>query len=154
MGIHGENGMKEKKTAELTVSSIANVIGIVLFNTVPIWRQYTQGVVLEDFVRILWAANISFLVQLAGNVSLMFYKPPRFAAFVRIVTTSAALLSMIVFYALFPLDFSHVGVAWLNTVLRVVLIVSIAGTAVALIVQMIQLAAGWRRFEYQVGTGQ
>jgi hypothetical protein len=45
----------------LTASSIANVIGIILFNTVPLWRQYTQGVVLEDFVRILWAANLSFL---------------------------------------------------------------------------------------------
>jgi len=82
--------VKEKKTGQLTVSSISNLIGIVLFNTVPLWRQYTQGVVLEDFVKILWAANISFLLQLAGNISLMFYRPPRFAALVQIVTTSAS----------------------------------------------------------------
>jgi hypothetical protein len=142
--------MKEKKTGELIASSIANAIGIVLFNTVPIWRQYTQGVVLEDFVRILWAANLSFLVQLTGNVSLMFYKPPRFAALVQILTTSAALLSLIVFFVVFPLDFTQVGLAWITTALRVVLIAGMAGSALALIVQTIQLAVGWRTLAYAV----
>ena len=141
--------MKEKKTGELTVSSIANLVGIVLFNTVPLWRQYTQGVVLEDFVRILWAANISFLVQLAGNLSLMFYRPPRFAALVQIFTTSAALLSLIVFFTVFPLDFSQVGLAWVNTAMKVVLIAAMGGTGIALIVQAVQLSVGWRRLEYE-----
>ena len=141
--------MKEKKTGELTVSSIANAIGIVLFNTVPLWRQYTQGVVLEDFIRILWAANLSFLVQIAGNLSLMFHRPPRFAALVQILTTSAALLSMMVFFAVFPLDFSQVGLPWVNTALRIVLIVGVGGTGIALIVQIVQLAVTWRSFEYE-----
>ena len=142
--------MKEKTTAQLTASSIANIVGIVLFNTVPIWRQYTQGVVLEDFARILWAANISFLVQLAGNVSLMFYRPPRFAALVQILTSTAALLSLIVFFVVFPLDFSQIGVPWVNSALKIVLIVGMGATGLALVVQAIQLAAGWRRFEYNV----
>lgn len=140
--------MKERKTSELTASSIANAIGIVLFNTVPLWRQYTQGVVLEDFVRILWAANLSFLVQIAGNLSLMFYRPPRFAALVQILATAAGLLSLIVFYLVFPLDFSQVGVAWLNSALRIVLIVGMVGAAIGLIVQTVKLAVNWRRFEY------
>jgi hypothetical protein len=140
--------MKERKTSELTASSIANAIGIVLFNTVPLWRQYTQGVVLEDFVRILWAANLSFLVQIAGNLSLMFYRPPRFAALVQILATSAGLLSLIVFYVVFPLDFSQVGVAWLNSALRIVLIAGMVGAVIGLIVQTVKLAVSWRRFEY------
>ena len=59
--------MKEKKTGELTAATVANVIGLILFNTVPLWRQYTRGVVLQDFVQVLWAANLSFLVQLRGT---------------------------------------------------------------------------------------
>jgi hypothetical protein len=141
--------MKEKKTGELTVSSIMNLVGIVLFNTVPLWRQYTQGVVLEDFVKILWAANLSFLLQLAGNLSMMFYRPPRFAALVQIVTTSAALLSMIVFFTIFPLDFSQVALGWVNTVMKVVLIAAMGGTGIALIVQVVQLLVGWRQFKYE-----
>ena len=141
--------MKEKKTGELTASSIANMIGIVLFNTVPLWRQHTQGVVLEDFVRILWAANLSFLVQLAGNVALMFYRPARFAAFVQIFTTSAALLSLIVFCVIFPLDFGQVGLPWVDIALRIVLVAGMGGAGIALIVQVLQLALTWRRFEYE-----
>jgi hypothetical protein len=142
-------GMNEKSTAELTASSIANAIGMVLFNTVPLWRQYTQGVVLDDFVRILWAANISFLVQIAGNLSLMFYRPARFAAFTQILATSAGLLSLIVFYTVFPLDFSQVGAAWVNPVLRIVLIAGMGGAGIALIVQTVQLTVTWQRFQYQ-----
>jgi hypothetical protein len=136
--------MKEKKTIELAASSIANAIGIVLFNTVPLWRHLTQGVVLEDFIRILWAANLSFLVQIAGNLSLIFYRPPRFAAIVQILATSAGLLSLIVFYLVFPLDFSQVGITWLNLALKVVLIAGMAGAVIGLIVQTVQLAAKCR----------
>ena len=113
-------------------------------------RPYTRGVVLESFVGILWAANISFLVQLAGNVSLMFYRLPRFAALVQILTTSAGLLSLIVFFSAFPLDFSQIGIAWVNSALKVVLIAGMAGAALALVVQTAQLAVGWQRFGYQV----
>jgi hypothetical protein len=116
----------------------------VLFNTVPLWRHLTQGVVLEDFIRILWAANLSFLVQIAGNLSLIFYRPPRFAAIVQILATSAGLLSLIVFYLVFPLDFSQVGITWLNLALKVVLIAGMAGAVIGLIVQTVQLAAKCR----------
>ena len=140
--------MKEKKSAELTASAIANTVFVVLLNSVPLWRQYTQGVVLEDFVRILWAANVSLLVQISGNLSMIFYRPPRFAAFVQVLGTAAAFLSIIVFFVVFPMDFSQVGAAWANSALRIVLIAGMAGAALGLIVQTIQLAVGWRTLAY------
>jgi hypothetical protein len=140
--------MKEKKTAELTAATVANVIGLILFNTVPLWRQYTRGVVLQDFVQILWAANLSFLVQLSGNLSMIFFRPPRFAAVVQILGTAAGLLSLIVFFTVFPLDFSAVGVAWVNSVMKIALIAGMGGAALGLIVQAIQLATGWRSLAY------
>jgi len=140
--------VKEKKTGELTAATIANLVGVVLFNTVPLWRQYTRGVVLQDFVQILWAANVSFLVQLAGNISMLFYRPPRFAAMVQVLATAASLMSMIVFYVVFPLDFDAIGAAWVNSALRIVLIAGMGGAALALIVQTIQLAVGWRGLVY------
>ena len=59
-------------------------------------------------------------------------------------------MSLIVFFVVFPLDFSQVGVAWVSSALKVVLIVSMGGTGLALIVQIIQLGGGWQRFEYKV----
>jgi hypothetical protein len=142
--------MKEKKSAELTFSAIANTVLVVLLNSVPLWRQYTRGVVLEDFVQILWAANISLLAQISGNLSMIFYRPPRFAAFVQVLTTAAGFLSIIVFYVVFPLDFSQVGLPWINAVLKIVLIAGMAGAAIELIVQTVQLAVGWRTLAYRV----
>lgn len=140
--------MKEKKTAELTASVVGNAICAVLFNTVPLWRQYTHGVVLDDFVRVLWAVNLSLLVQIAGNLSMIFYRPPRFAAAAQILGTAAAFMSIIVFFVVFPLDFSVVGAAWANSLLKIALIAGMAGAALGLIVLTVQLAVGWRRFAY------
>lgn len=142
--------MKEKKTAELTAATIANAVFAIALNMVPLWRQYTRGVVLEDFVQILWAANISVLVQIAGNLSLIFYRPPRFAALVQLLGTAAGMLSIIVFYVVFPLDFAQIGLAWINAAMKIVLIVGMAGSAIGLIVQTVQLAAGWRTLAYTV----
>jgi hypothetical protein len=140
--------MKEKKTGELTASAVGNAILLVLFNTFPLWRQYTQGVLLDDFARVLWAVNLSLLVQIAGNLSMIFYRPPRFAAMAQILGTAAGLMSIIVFFVVFPLDFSVVGAAWANTLLKVALMAGMAGAAIGLIVQAIQLAAGGRRLTY------
>ena len=140
--------MKEKKNGELTAAAIANALGVILFNTVPLWRQYTRGVVLQDFVQILWAANLSFLVQLIGNLAMIFYRPPRFAGIVQILGTGASLVSLIVFFVVFPLDFSAVGVAWLNSALKVVMIAGMGGAALGLIVHSVQLGSGWRDVAY------
>ncbi len=140
--------MKEKNSGELTAAAIANAIGVILFNTVPLWRQYTRGVVLQDFVQILWAANLSFLVQLIGNLAMIFYRPPRFAAIVQVLGTATSLMSLIVFFVVFPLDFSAVGVAWINSLLKVVMIAGMGGASLGLIVQSVQLGSGWRNPVY------
>ena len=140
--------MREKRTGELTAAAVGNAICGVLFNTFPLWRQYTQGVVLDDFIRVLWAVNLSVLVQVAGNLSTIFYRPPRFAAAAQILGTAASFLSIIVFYVVFPLDFSAVGAGWINTLLRVVMIAGMAGSAIGLLVQLVRLGAGWRTFAY------
>ncbi len=140
--------MKEKTTGDLTASVICNAVFAVACNTFPLWRQYAQGVVLDDFMRVLWAVNLSLLVQIAGSLSMIFYRPPRFAAAAQIIQTAAGMLSLIVFYVVFPLDFSVVGVAWVNSLLRVVMIAGMAGAGIAFVVQVAQLAAGWRTFAY------
>jgi len=140
--------MREKRAGELTASVVANAVCAVLFNTSALWRQYTQGVVLDDFIRVLWAVNLSLLVQMAGSMAMIFYRPPRFAAVAQALGTAAAVLSMIVFYVVFPLDFSLVGAAWINSLIRVVLIAGMAGGGIGLLVQLGQLTVRWRTFSY------
>jgi hypothetical protein len=134
--------MKQKKTAEFVGSAIASVIGLVLVNTVLLWRHLTNGVVLGTWVDILWASNLSFLVQLVGSIVLATYRPARLHSFIMALQAVFGLVSVIVFYLVFPLDFSRLVGEWLNTVVKAALIVAMAGTSIAVIVEAVRAMAG------------
>ena len=130
--------MKEKTTADYVGAIIGDVIGLVFMNTVLLWRQYTHGVILESWAAILWAANLSLGVQMVGNFLLCFFRPAWFSALMRAAFAAAGLLSIIVFFIVFPLDFSRLVGTWLNTLLKVLLMAGMAGTVVGFLVELVR----------------
>jgi hypothetical protein len=137
--------MREKKAVDYVGALVGTIVGIVFVNTVLLWRQYTQGVILPTWVDTLWAANISLLVQAVGNLLLVFYRPPRFAALVQAAFAAAGLLSLIVFFIVFPLDFSGLVGQWLNTLLKALLAVGMAVTLATGVAQLVRFfLGGWR----------
>ena len=134
--------MKEKKTHELVGSLIGNLVGLAVVNSVLLWRPLTHGVVLSSWVDVLWAANLSLLVQVAGRAVLAFYRPAGFYAFMEMVIAALGLVGVIVFYEVFPLDFGAVGEPWLNTAVKIVLWVGMAGAAIGTVVWLVRLLAG------------
>lgn len=99
--------MKEKKALDFVGSIIGNIIGLALVNSYFLWKPLTHGIVLDTWTEALWAANVSLVVQIAGNLILAFYHPARLYFFIQAIFSAAELLSVIVFYIVFPLDFSH-----------------------------------------------
>ena len=140
--------MKEKKTAELAFSIAWSLVFLVAINLAPVWQPFTRGVVLTSFFAALWALSLSTIVQIVGNVCLVFYRPPRFNAIVQLFITASSLVAMIVFFLLFPLDFGAIGLAWINSVLRIVFIVGMCGAGIAVIVELVQLGTQWNKLEY------
>ena len=134
--------MKQKRTGEFVGAVIGNLIALILVNSIPAWRQHAGGVILETWTRILWASNISFLAQALGNLILFFYRRPAFMVFMKIVFAAASLTGLIVFFLVFPLDFSVIGAAWLNTTVKVVLAIAMGGTLLGFIVNFIRLGTG------------
>jgi hypothetical protein len=134
--------MKEKKTGDFVGAVVVNVFVCVILNTLLLWRQWTQGVILESWIDILWAANISIGVQIAGNLLLAFYHPPRLQALMRALFSAASLLSAIVFFIVFPMDFSHLVGAWLNTLLKVLLMIGIGVSLIAFVVEFVRFILG------------
>jgi hypothetical protein len=134
--------MKEKRTAELVAAIVANVVAIVFVNSVPLWRQWTLGVILESWTGILWAANLSLVVEIAGNLLLIFYRPPRFYALVQAAFAAVSVVSIIVFYLVFPLDFSGLVGTWLNSLMRAILVIAAAATAIGLVVHLVRAVLG------------
>jgi len=134
--------MKQKRTGDFIGAVVVNIIVCVILNTLLLWRQWTQGVILESWIDILWAANISFGVQIAGNLLLAFYRPPRLQALMRALFAAASLLSAIVFFIVFPMDFSHLVGSWLNTLLKVLLMIGIGVSAIACVVECVRFVLG------------
>ena len=134
--------MREKKTFEFVVSVVVNLIGIAIVNTAIIWRQYTNGVILESWIDILWAANLSMIVQVVGNILLAIYRPARMYSLIQAIFAAAGLVSVIVFYNVFPLDFSQMLGNWLNTLAKAVLIIAMAGLSIGLIVNLVRAVSG------------
>ncbi len=134
--------MKEKKTHELVGSLIGNLVGLALVNSVLLWRSLTQGVVLATWVDILWAANLSLIVQVAGRAILAFYRPARFYSFMEMAIAGLGLLGVIVFYIVFPLDFGAIHMAGINTAVKIALWVGMAGGAIGTIVWLVRFVAG------------
>jgi hypothetical protein len=134
--------MKEKKTMEFVGAIFGGVIGLAIVNTVPLWLQLTNGVVKESWVNILWAANLSFAVQIAGNLILAIYRPARLYAFVQAIFAAVGLVSVIVFYIVFPLDFSVIVGNWLNLLAKAILIIAMIGTAISIVVNLVRTVLG------------
>lgn len=134
--------MREKKTFEFVVSVVVNLIGIAIVNTAIIWRQYTNGVILESWIDILWAANLSMIVQVVGNILLAIYRPARMYSLIQAIFAAAGLVSVVVFYNVFPLDFSQMLGNWLNTLAKAVLIIAMAGLSIGLIVNLVRAVSG------------
>ncbi len=130
--------MREKKTADYVSAVVVNIIVLVFVNTLLAWRQHTQGIVLETWAEVLWALDISIGLQIAGNLVLCFYRPAWFSALFRAAFAATGLLSIIVFYVVYPLDFSHAVGAWLDTAFRIVLIVGMAGSVIGFVVELVR----------------
>ena len=134
--------MKEKKTSEFIGNVIGAIIGLVIVNSVPFWLHLTHGVILETFSTILWAANLSMITQIVGNISLAIYRPARLFNFIQAIMAVAGLVSVIVFYVVFPLDFSQVVGNWLNILTKAALILAMFGTAVGIIIYLVRAVIG------------
>jgi hypothetical protein len=141
--------MKEKKTSEFVGSVIGAIIGLIIMNTYMIWQKYTHGVVLDSWFSILWAANLSMVVSLVGDLLLAVYRPAPLLSFIQLIKSVASVLSAFVFFSIFPVDFSQISLGWINTVMRILTIVGMVGGSISVIVNLVWLVTGK---QYQSAT--
>jgi hypothetical protein len=134
--------MKKKHTIEFIGAIIGAVVGLVLVNSEPLWRSLTHGVVLESWVYILWAANLSMIAQIVGNFVLAIYRPAHLYSFIQALMTVAGLVSVIVFFNVFPVDFSQIVGSWMNLLLKVALGLAMFGSSIGIIVYLVRTVIG------------
>jgi hypothetical protein len=109
------------------VSAAINGVLLWAVNRLPVWKPFF---LLESYGDALWALNMSFIVQVALNVVLVFFHPLFFHYLANTIFSLVSIVSLSVLLQVFPVDFSARVGQWANTLFRVVLIVGLVGSSV------------------------
>ena len=90
----------------------------------------------SDTGQVLWLVNLSLAAGIAANVVYLAYDPPWLKSLGDLTTTGVGLATAIRIWQVFPFALSP---GW-SIAMRVLLVVAIAGSCIALVVQIVTLA--------------
>ncbi len=107
---------------------------LIILNGSPGWQAIPF--LTNDTAQVLWLVNLSLAAGIAVNLVYLAYDPPWVKSLGDLVTTGIGLATAIRVWQVFPFDLSS---AWSTTV-RVLLVIAIAGSCIALVVQVVTLA--------------
>jgi hypothetical protein len=108
-------------------SAVINAALLWVMNQLPVWKPFF---LLDSYSEVLWAINMSLIVQIVLNLVLVFFHPLFFNHLAQTVISLVSFISLLWIVRVFPLDFSSNPGDWLNLVIRIVLIVALVGTAI------------------------
>lgn len=118
------------------VAAVVNAVLLYLVNASPGWEDVpflTNATTL-----VLGAVNASIAAGLVANLVYLIADPPRLRALGDAVTTAVGLYAMVRIWQVFPVDVTD---GW-ATVLRVLLVVGIAGSGIAIVSALVRLVPG------------
>jgi hypothetical protein len=130
---------KRRKTGEYAGAVIAHAILFFVVNKIPDWNVVFLN---SNYYTVLRILNIAIIVQMVGNLMLIFYHPVFLHEFTQALFSVFGLISLIFLLSFFPFDFEELGIEWLETVLRVIFIISLAASAISVVVHVIKGIAG------------
>ena len=107
---------------------------LVVLNASPGWQAIPF--LTSDTGQVLWLVNLCLAAGIAANLVYLAYDPPWLRSLGDLATTGIGLATAIRIWQVFPFDLSS---GW-SAAVRALLVVAIAGSCVALVVQIVTLA--------------
>ena len=108
-------------------SAVINAVMLWVMNQLPVWKPFF---LLDSYSEVLWAINMSLIVQIILNLVLIFFHPLFFHHLIQTVFSLVSIIALLWIVQVFPLDFSSRLGDWFNLVFRIVLIIGIVGSAI------------------------
>lgn len=130
------------RRAGYAVAAGVNGVLLLLINVTPGWA--ILPFLTPDMSIVLPWINASMVVGILSNVVNLVRDTPRVKGIGDLITGAVGLVAMIVLWQVFPFDFGAEPNGW-STVTRVVLLIGIVGTAIALIVSFVIAVRGGHR---------
>jgi hypothetical protein len=112
---------------------VADAVLLVVLNVQPGWEWFAFLTV--GFADVLWLVNLSMIVSAAVNLAYMWSDPAWFKSVGQIVTSAFGLAASLRVLQAFPFDFSAYEFPW-ATVVRVLLVVGVIGSGIAIVVEL------------------
>jgi len=97
----------------------------------------------NDYMRCLWAINLSLAVTIFSNFIFMFFDRKWFHSLMEAVGTVFSFISTYVFWQIFPLDINEIWANWVH----IGLVILMAILAFSFVVQIIQTIHQYSRSE-------
>ena len=126
--------MPRRRMTDYIFAVIFNIAFLVVVNKVPDWNILF---ITDSFPAILWAVNTSLAVSIAGNLILIFFHPRFLHHLLNAVFAVFGILATSVVLSVFPFEFADLVGEWLNIVVRIALIVGIVGSAIGVVVHIV-----------------
>jgi hypothetical protein len=118
---------------------IAAAINVAMLSAVNVWPGWQALPFLtDDTPRVLGLVNLTLVANVIVNIVYVAYDPPWFKALADLTTTAVGLVSTSWVLRVFPFDFTGYAFDW-ALVVRIVLIVGVVGSAIAIVVQFVTL---------------
>lgn len=120
------------------VAVLVNVIILVIVNIRPGWQELSF--LTEDFAGILWLINLSMVFSAMVNLVYLWYDPAWFKSVCLVGVSAIGLAASLRTLQVLPFDFSAYSFNW-SALTRLVLVLAIFGSAVAIVVELVRLAS-------------
>jgi hypothetical protein len=117
------------------VSAVLNGVFLWVMNQLPLWKPFF---LLDSYSEVLWAINMSLIVQIVLNLVLIFFHPLFFHHLIQTVFSLVSIVALVWIVRIFPVDFSARLGGWFNTLFRIVLIVALVGTVIGGITNLVR----------------
>ena len=132
---------------------IAALCGATLLYLVNAWPGWQAAPFLTGETRqVLGLVNLSLAVGLVANLVYVLHDGPRLKTLGDLLTTGVGLLVLVRIWQVFPFDFGSWSTDW-SWLVRVMLGLGIAGSAIAIVVQFISLLRELARGGVHPGSG-
>ena len=120
---------------------IVNAALIYLLNNLLEWN--VLPFLTSEFETVRGVLRISLIVAIVFNTVFLAFDPPWFRSTGRIVMGGLSLVVSVVMYRTFPFDFTPYDFDW-SIIARVIIVIAIGGSAVAILAEVVKLIRGAR----------
>jgi len=127
------------RTGGYVGGAVANVLMLVLVNRWPGWE--VVPFLTDQMPLVLGLVNATFVVAIVVNLVLAVGDPPRLKALGDLAIAGVGSAALLRIWQVFPFDVH--GTVW-ETVIRVLLVVGLVGSGIAILVALVRLVRGGR----------